>query len=498
MRSKKTLMNRLGEFFENEKTHARKKRRPNSAEYRKLENREMLAAVALYNPNNDILTVNGTDAAETLSVSEFQGNIRVFDSGVNSFIFNSPVPVNEIRINGLGGNDQLVNRTDIRSRIQGGAGNDVIVGGTVDDALFGNAGNDTLFGDFGATNVTINPIGGDDLIVGGTGNDILHGIGGDDVLVGQDGDDRLFGGSGNDEIFGQNGADRLFGNDGNDLVNGGAGDDILFGLNGNDELRGQSGNDFLDPGRGTDTVFGAGGNDLLISRDVASSNTLIGGTGNDRYRFIGSGTAGTDTIVEASAGGNFDRIETDGIIGGFSFDLDNNPTILTFGPFGQRTVTANPTGNIEQVRGTTLAPNVGITAINSSSIFVTASDPIGIDVARSPAGVNFSVAVDVGSARPLIVNLTNVQPVSSVAAGPGSVRFTYNIGALVANEVSANGFRLGGPANLPGAAFIESISVTVEAGTFFDNQFNGNLVERETFTFPGAPNNAGQPIGVAP
>ena len=82
--------------------------------------------------------------------------------------------------------------------------------------LIGTAFNDILVGDDNANRLE-----------GGAGNDILLGVGGNDILLGNNGDDTL---------YGQNGADALNGGAGDDILDGGTGNDILYGQGGNDQF----------------------------------------------------------------------------------------------------------------------------------------------------------------------------------------------------------------------------------------------------------------------
>jgi Ca2+-binding RTX toxin-like protein len=77
----------------------------------------------------------------------------------------------------------------VACKIDGGAGNDVIMGGAGDDRISGGDGND--------------------VVLAGAGEDRLAGDKGDDVLLGGDGDDRLDGGKGANFLFGDGGADRI-------------------------------------------------------------------------------------------------------------------------------------------------------------------------------------------------------------------------------------------------------------------------------------------------
>jgi Ca2+-binding RTX toxin-like protein len=97
--------------------------------------------------------------------------------------------INSMRLEGLGGDDRIVNDTAKPSTIYGGAGNDTLYGGSADDEIHG-----------------------------GDGNDWIYGRGGNDRLYAGEGQDHLFGGAGNDTLTGGSVAykDWLEGDSGND------------------------------------------------------------------------------------------------------------------------------------------------------------------------------------------------------------------------------------------------------------------------------------------
>ncbi len=91
---------------------------------------------------------------------------------------------------------QTILATDQNTRIRGRGGDDVLLGREADDRLFGGGGSDSLTGGLG-----------NDLLRGNRGNDLLIGGLGNDRLVGNRGADRLFGGDGDDVLRGGGGSD---------------------------------------------------------------------------------------------------------------------------------------------------------------------------------------------------------------------------------------------------------------------------------------------------
>ncbi|WP_310599361.1 calcium-binding protein, partial [Desulfobulbus sp.] len=91
--------------------------------------------------------------------------------------------------------------------------------------------------------------------------------------------------------------DYLFAGSGESILDGGGGDDYLYGSDGNDTLHGGAGNDFLDGGLGADLLYGGDGDDHLVGYgddDAMSGDTMLGGTGNDKY-YVNSSY---DSVIE--------------------------------------------------------------------------------------------------------------------------------------------------------------------------------------------------------
>ena len=390
----------------------------------------------------------------------------------------------EIQIVGRGGDDLLVNRTELNSRIDGGFGNDVIVGGTGNDrALLGGPGDDLLEGDFGV-NEAVNPgAGGNDLIAGGDGNDTLVGKGGNDVLLGEDGEDHLFGGADRDRLFGGEGIDQIFGDGGNDLAFGQGGNDFLSGGFGNDVLNGGEGDDNILPGAGNDLLNGQEGNDFLQSNsgDLGGTNILVGGVGNDRYRFFGQANfGGIDIVQERSAEGN-DTLVVD-VAGNYVTD-QFGITILSYGPNPngfQRNVLAvdqggNPlAGNIEFIRGAQEIPVLSFPFLtpNSPLFSFIATDDVGINVSRSTGVLSFvRVVYQDSNSQIRVASIGDLPPFTVSQLYDDTYRFGYSLADFVAS-FGVN------PLNRP---TILSVSGVIQGGEIFDNHGNANLQTGFTF-----------------
>lgn len=144
--------------------------------------------------NAGVLRINGTHAADAISVKQANGVISV--NGVAGYF--PAVAVSRIEVNGLGGNDLIRLNSEATPGGQPILKPCTVNGGTGDDTIFGSYGNDMLSGD--------------------AGNDIIYGGPGVDILTGGAGTDRLYGGTGNDKIFGDTADSYLVGQAGTDVI----------------------------------------------------------------------------------------------------------------------------------------------------------------------------------------------------------------------------------------------------------------------------------------
>ncbi len=311
--------------------------------------------------NNGPLTVNGTDGADIILISQV-GDLIIVDVNGAQTAFDED-DVQEIAIDALGGDDVVTVNVDRPTSILGGAGNDTITGSDGGaDNVFGNQGADTFFGR-----------GGDDVFVWNPGD-------GNDVIDGDDGvDTHIFNGSGADEIMvvEPNGARvRVTRNVGNivmDLgtfekvtinalggadtvsgavgllpllelltIDGGEGDDILNGGDGDDLLLGGDGGDTVDGNRGADTAFLGAGDDAFIWDPGDGSDAVEGEDGFDELVFNGAGAA---EIFDVSPDG--DRVRFFRDLGNITMDLDGVEAIHVAALGGPDQVTVNDTAGTD-------------------------------------------------------------------------------------------------------------------------------------------------------
>ena len=266
-------------------------------------------------------------------------------------------------LDGVDGDDDIINVGDGDDWVAAGAGNDTVYGGSGNDTLTGGeggdtidggTGNDTIHGDglfyspsaYASTsegaeatlNITNSADGPVDVYwIDGTGNSIYFDTlgpgesasyasfeehnwvlkdsdgfsvkliegGNQTVDYGADGlDDTIFGGTGEDTIRGQFGDDTISGNDGDDTIYGGSGDDTIEGDAHNDTLYGGTGNDELHGGTGNDDLYGGDGDDTL--RGGVGDNTLDGGSGNDTLHTAEN--HGNETIIGGEGGSDNDTL----------------------------------------------------------------------------------------------------------------------------------------------------------------------------------------------
>ncbi len=276
-------------------------------EFVKMEDRQMLASITLA---GNTLVIEGSNSRDIARVDVVNATTIQARIGSMSEQFQT-AQVNTIRFDGLSGNDNFTNNTNIISRINGGAGNDRLVGGTNADVIFGEDGADVIFGR-----------DGNDVVRGGNNSDRIDGGNGNDRLDGGSGHDQIFGRVGADTIIAGNGNDRALGGSDNDQIYGGAGNDTLFGETGNDKLFGQDGADTMHGNAGDDILRGGNQSDNLYGGE--QSDRLFGDAGNDNLR----GDAGLDVI---NGGANNDRASYTGNFGQFEFAGTGQQVVISVG-----------------------------------------------------------------------------------------------------------------------------------------------------------------------
>lgn len=291
------------------------------------------------------VTANGADNNIQID-QDAQNNVLVNVDG-QSFTFDGSA-VTGLQVNGLAGNDQIINNTNLNATLNGGDGDDVLTGGLGNDVLNGGSGNDVLTDVGGTSNLLVGGNGNDtlwalspngqDVLLGGAGNDTLYSIvGGTNIAVGGAGADTVISrgtdvavtdasdiaisfqdrgqnialdngvlyvmGGGNINITEQNGIITVIQEGSVSTFNSsdvnfiaGIGDPVNDDVFVNNTSKqsvyyGAGGNDTLVGGSARDILKGGGGNDVIVGRggddDItgdAGADFLLAGAGNNIVR----------------------------------------------------------------------------------------------------------------------------------------------------------------------------------------------------------------------
>ena len=277
------------------------RRRRTAAVIEAVERRTLLSAAVL---SNGVLTVTGTDAADTIDV-QVQGGSTVasVQVTVNGSVqsFNAPMTVTSVVVNGGDGNDTIT----LDATPDGTAATYDLNGGAGDDALGISAnGNATLDGGDGNDSLSAHSVGGLDA-------DLLGDAGNDDFTTSDDVVPDISGGDGNDYVY-------LPMPNEPTTVSGGAGTDTVeidpTGSNVSGTVRvnldGQADSDFAGPvplstlGSDIENVTvssgGSGGGQLNYSNLFVNGNALdnvITVEGSPGGVAVVNGEAGNDQLV---------------------------------------------------------------------------------------------------------------------------------------------------------------------------------------------------------
>lgn len=145
----------------------------------RLEARDVPATTTvLTNLSQGVLTVEGTDYADRVTVTYANSSVRVQAStaATGTAIDQSfaAAGVAMIVVAAEGGNDTVVIDLSVtkNTRVYGGTGNDLIYGGNGADYIWGGTGSDTIYGR-----------GGNDILFGDGGTDYLDGGAGTNTVV---------------------------------------------------------------------------------------------------------------------------------------------------------------------------------------------------------------------------------------------------------------------------------------------------------------------------
>ena len=181
----------------------------------------------------------------------------------------------------------------------------------------------------GASDVTIEALGGNDTVNNGEGGEsvlIDAGAGNDTINNYYASNISMNGGAGNDYLYNENGANiTIEGGDGSDtisnsgenaIINGGADNDFIFNSNMNVTIEGGAGNDTVSNdidnvsivgGAGNDSITNNGGNDVTIEAGAGDDTVYNSGerdliNAGDGNNSINNGYGGNNATIEAGAG----------------------------------------------------------------------------------------------------------------------------------------------------------------------------------------------------
>ncbi len=428
-----------------------------------LESRRMLSVTAFYSAQNNLLSVAGDAANNTIEISRDAGGNILVNGGSVSISGGTPTVANTSLVEVFGENgDDIVLLNEANgvlppAHLYGGGGHDTLTGAGGNDRLVGGPGDDTLTGAAGNDTYTFDTdlaLGTDTLNESGGGADTLDfsdtttrivklnlaNPASQVVNVGL----RLILGSGTtiENAIGGSQNDALVGNSLSNVLTGGGGHDTLTGAAGNDALVGGSGNDTYifdtDNALGKDTIDeSAGGTDTLnfsatatravsmvlanAAAQVVNTNlTLILGSGATIERVIGGSQA--DTLVGNSSantltGGGGDDIligagGNDTLIGG-----DGNDQVI--GQGGNDRFVWNPGDDTDLYEGGDGMDTVEVNGGNGAEAFAVTANGTRVRFDRiDPA----PFSLDIGTAESLVLNANG---------GDDSFAATGNLAALI-------------------------------------------------------------------
>ena len=167
---------------------------------------------------------------------------------------------------------------DKANKLDGAAGNDLLIGGKGADTLEGGLGIDTADYSLSDKAVTVDLSNNANNAGGHAAGDELSNV---ENVIGTEFSDTLTGDGLANQLEGREGNDDLDGGAGNDILIGGSGQDALVAGSGNDTLKGDEGNDDFDLGanlNAADKIDGGVGTDELTLSGDYSAGVVFGAT----------------------------------------------------------------------------------------------------------------------------------------------------------------------------------------------------------------------------
>ncbi len=237
-----------------------------------LESRRLFSAFGTVS-SHGTLSVVGTSQKDSIVIQVVGSQVQaIVNKQVEYF---SKSIVKRLWVESFGGNDSILNKTNLASTLIGDAGNDTIVGGGADDSIQAGSGDDHFDGGLGHN--SIDEGGGNDAFdySSETGS-TFHFDGQEDVTITRNN------GAGVDVAHAQANLNTVYFTGGDDTITSFVNDSLPpeefsgfhFFLGG--------GNDKFSPGSGSITsVDGGDGNDKITFGDDGPIFAVTGGAGND-------------------------------------------------------------------------------------------------------------------------------------------------------------------------------------------------------------------------
>jgi Ca2+-binding RTX toxin-like protein len=315
----------------------------------------------------DTVTVDGTDGADNVDVSQAGGGILVSGLSTDVQVSGAESTNDNVDVNTLGGDDTITSGLGISGpaavNVDGGDGNDTaIYSGTASDDTIGIGPSGTGVATFGTAGTPF-------VVAGDVENLDVRGLGGNDTITGQNGIAGLThltidGGAGDDTLRGGDGDDTLIGGPGNDVIDGGRGPDTALMGAGSDTFT-------WDPGDGSDTVEGQGGNDTLdFNGSNAPENIDVSANGSRvrLFRDVADVTMDLNGIegLNLATLGSADTVTVNDLTGtdvrSASIDLSGTPG-SGIGDGAADTVIENGTAGADRVKVVRSGPQVQTTGL---------------------------------------------------------------------------------------------------------------------------------------
>lgn len=146
-------------------------------------------------------------------------------------------------------------------------------------------------------------------------------------------------------IYGRTGDDNITGSQGNDVLDLGEGADVAIGGAGQDVITGGPGDDVITGGAGDDSLDGGDGNDTFIAlSDFASTDNLMGGTGDDLLLVPGGDANDVFTLTIDPSAPNLVTIDVNGTVLAYNIPANDIEQLHLRGGLGVDQLIINDAG----------------------------------------------------------------------------------------------------------------------------------------------------------